>query len=61
MKIDLNIRELSTVLAALRLWQESMDDDSIRGRDDLWSIANNCQTCTPLTTGEIDDLCDVMP
>lgn len=57
--MDLNVRELSTVLAALRTWQivRNMDvTDSIM--EPVLNIATNCGTCTPLTDGEIDDLCE---
>ena len=52
-------RELSTILAALRLWQEDcIKTDTIPV--DFAGIATNAGTCTPLTDSEIDDLCETL-
>jgi hypothetical protein len=57
-------RELGTVLAALRLWQHSIehaigqyDPNLIRKKGDLWEIATDIRRLKPLRPDEIDDLC----
>jgi hypothetical protein len=47
-------RELATVLAALRCWQQRLDDSEGKA-----PIRNHFDdTVTPLTAGEIDGLCE---
>lgn len=46
-------RELATVLAALRYWQEA---ETVPGR--LHCIATNGDQYNPLTDDEIDTLCE---
>ena len=50
--MKLSDRELATVLAALRYWQDEMApyEDG--------STSEHFQEVTPLTTKEIDDLCE---
>lgn len=52
-------RELSTVLAALRLWQcgDAIGDD---GSPYLEAIASNGGTLKPLSNEEIDRLCETL-
>jgi len=53
--IDLDHRELSTVLAALRLWQRDGFQDPNR---DLHDVASDDGSCVPLNDTEIDKLCE---
>ena len=55
-KIELNERELATVLAALGYWQEAIDDDFTLATDSI--IATDGRRLAPLTVYEIDVLCD---
>ena len=54
--MKLNDRELGTVLAALRLWQNECSNDATDGA--LWDIATNGDTVQPLLDDEIDELCE---
>jgi hypothetical protein len=61
--MDIDIRELSTVLAALRYWQASgcrpaMSDDERRRACAIQTIATNGETLVPLDAEEIDVLCE---
>jgi hypothetical protein len=53
----LDSRELSTVLAALRLWQRSNHLGS-NADPGLFDIATNGDTLDPLSADEIDALCE---
>jgi hypothetical protein len=57
---ELNARELATVLAALRYWQGhcSAFTKPLPNEADLSEIANDGGTLEPLTTDEIDALCE---
>jgi hypothetical protein len=57
--MKLTFRELSTVLAALRLYQGSMDD-SAQVTSVLRDIASDDGRIEPLTPDEIDRLCEEM-
>ena len=50
----LNARELATVLAALRLWQETVN----RHEEPMWEIATDDGMIEPLSDDEIDELCE---
>jgi hypothetical protein len=50
----MNERELATVLAALRYWQDKL----INGHNVVVLMLPHFETCTPLTIDEIDDLCE---
>jgi hypothetical protein len=52
--VTFNTRELATVLAALRLWQQTAN----RHEDPLWNIATDEGTLEPLDEDEIDALCE---
>lgn len=54
--MELNIRELSTVLAALRHWQAPMCAGAGLDAVDIAHIASNGGTVNPLTEEEIDTL-----
>ena len=51
--ILLSDRELATVLAALRQWQMDWETDPVELADSV-----HFQKVTPLTSAEIDDLCE---
>lgn len=53
---NLTLRQLSTILAALRYWQAEIEDGDIPGSQ--YDIATNCDDFEPLTADEIDDLCE---
>lgn len=55
--LKLNARELATVLAALRRWQEHLDPVNCHGGD-LREIATACGTVKQLTIEEINALCE---
>jgi hypothetical protein len=52
-----NIRELSTLLAALRFYQSHLNN-LVQDQPDLLAIATNDGSVTPLTLIEIDALCE---
>jgi hypothetical protein len=52
MPIQLTDRELATVLAALRYWQQDLAEN------DDGPISDHFIDHTPLTVEEIDDLCE---
>lgn len=52
-KLVLTDRQLATVLAALRYWQQDMIEDP-----DTEIISPHFEDHEPLTAGEIDDLCE---
>lgn len=52
----LTAEELATVLAALRYWQNDMDDPSIGG--DLYDVATNGGEFEHLSADEVDALCE---
>lgn len=54
MTVELDDRELGTVLAALRLWQQTT---GCHGRD-VMEIATDGGTFEELGVDEIDDLCE---
>jgi hypothetical protein len=54
MTIHLTPRELATVLAALRYWQQDLADNEEEGPICPLHFANT----TPLTVEEIDQLCE---
>lgn len=49
----LNKRELATVLAALRYWQQDLDEN-----EEPPISEHFFNSITPLTSDEIDELCD---
>ncbi|MHB1892726.1 MAG: hypothetical protein ACYCTZ_04400 [Candidatus Dormibacteria bacterium] len=49
----LSDRELATVLAALRYWQGECGPEDAEAADMV-----HFDRCTPLTTAEIDELCE---
>ena len=51
MPIQLSDRELATVLAALRYWQQDLAEND-------GPISEHFDEHTPLTVEEIDDLCE---
>lgn len=51
MQINLSERNLATVLAALRWWQQTFDREGVP----LWDHFDHL---LPLTPDEIDDLCE---
>ncbi len=53
---DLDSRELGTVLAALRLYQQRLD----RLPDNIKMIASDDHQFKPLTDEQIDKLCEVL-
>jgi hypothetical protein len=55
-KIELNDRELATVVAALRYWQADVDDDFTLATDGV--IATDGRRLAPLTVHEIEVLCE---
>lgn len=64
---DLNRRQLATILAALRMWQEHRHshighDPVSRGQwlDSIEQIASDFGQVEPLFTEEIDDLCEAL-
>lgn len=48
----MNYRQLSTVLAALRYWQQDLEENEDP------PISDHFIDCEPLNTEEIDELCD---
>ena len=54
-RIQLSDRELATLLAALRWWQSSCDDG-----EHLDTLAGHFEEHTPLSSVEIDELCERM-
>lgn len=54
MPARLNKRELATVLAALRSWQQNFTHDE----DGPIDADHFDDTITPLSVGEIDELCE---
>ena len=54
MPLHLTDRELATVLAALRYWQQDLADND----DGPICPDHFTDTITPLTVDEIDDLCE---
>jgi len=52
MQVEIDERELGTILAALRHWQETSS------RDELLDIATNGGRFNPLTPGEVDAFCE---
>jgi hypothetical protein len=54
---DFNKRETATLLAALRFWQQAVEHVGIQDLDE-YSIATDEGTVDPLSTLEIDELCD---
>jgi hypothetical protein len=62
---DLNERSLSTILAALRFYQDEFQPDyrasNAQGaQHPIWEVATNCGTVKPLSSGEIDTLCEII-
>jgi hypothetical protein len=53
--MQLTERELATVLAALRYWQQDLADNEDEGPI---SQEHFTETVTPLTVDEIDQLCE---
>lgn len=54
-------RETATILAALRLWQETTNRlESLPGQTNLKEIATNCGKVEPLNDEEIDSLCEAI-
>ena len=57
MKLDL--QEISTILAALRFWQEEgLADDPEKRSDALHDIATANDACVSMDSAGIDDLCE---
>jgi hypothetical protein len=54
MKWELDKREIATILAALRLWQETVN----KHEEEPWKIATDDGQLEPLSDDEIDDLCE---
>lgn len=52
----LNDRELATVLAALRAWQNLQQHESPAA--EVMDVATSGGTLTPLDDGEVDELCE---
>ena len=57
MRLRLSDRELATVLAALRYWQQDLADNAEHGEGPI-SEEHFDNKVTPLTVEEIDDLCE---
>jgi hypothetical protein len=58
MRMNLSARELATVLAALRYWQQDLERNE-EEEDSGPIIADHFdETITPLTVEEIDELCE---
>lgn len=55
--IAINRRELSVILAGLRLFQESREGEAL-GMDAYKDIASNGGSLRPLSYKEIDHLCE---
>jgi hypothetical protein len=55
MPVRLSDRELATVLAALRYWQEDLAKN---GDEGPIAVEHFDEANTPLTVEEIDDLCE---
>lgn len=53
--MKLTDREVSTILAALRLYQQEANEG---GADDFYAIASSLGEYQPLDNFEIDDLCE---
>ncbi len=53
--LKLNERQVATLLAALRYWQNDLDDNSKMGED---GFAPHFENVAPLTSKEIDELCE---
>lgn len=51
-------RELGTILAALRCWQEHLRQEGVEPSAELMMIATNCSSFKALTPLEIDRLCE---
>lgn len=58
MLIKVDLRELSTVLAALRCYQCCLDGDTIIVADSFADIASDGETLVPMSADEIDTLCE---
>lgn len=62
--LELGNRQLSTILAALRQWQESLENlkriNLHPAQMDQWNIATNNNTLIPLSIEEIDELCEYL-
>lgn len=56
--MQLNARELGTVLAALRYWQRAIEQGNAGQDDEFAPIASDNGLQEPLTAGEIDELCE---
>jgi hypothetical protein len=57
-RLVISIRELATVLAALRTWQHELDAGSQGERTHLLDDYHFDSKNTPLTAAEIDALCE---
>ena len=56
-RIEVSDRELHTILAALRWWQQSGAGESLHD-DGIDDIASNGGEVEPLTVDEVDVLCE---
>jgi hypothetical protein len=57
-KTTLTDRELSQVLAALRFWQKKQEPDNIFNLLAIKEEWEHFEECEPMTTEEIDTLCE---
>jgi hypothetical protein len=56
--MQLTERELATVLSALRYWQQDLDQQDPDLYEDAGPISPNFRKHEPLSSGEIDRLCE---
>jgi hypothetical protein len=56
--LRISLRELNTVLAALRFYQEQGQCDSAKRSESIGDVATNGGHTQALTGNEIDELCE---
>jgi len=56
MRVHLSVRDLATILAALRYWQQDLADNEAAGEGPISPHFDD--DVTPLSVEEIDELCE---
>ncbi len=56
MRVHLSVRDLATILAALRYWQQDLADNEAAGDGPISPHFDD--DVTPLSVEEIDELCE---